>query len=458
MIQLFRSRPARDAMSRPAPGALSRRGVLLAPFALAGCDTIENWFTTKKDPLPGKREALGVLGRGFNPDDTAPKVALPPSVRNVSWPQSGGNPPHLMGNLSLNDTPKQLWSTDLGAGGGKRRQILAQPVAADGLVFAMDSEAVVSAYDLATGRMVWRLATVDKDVDSSNVGGGLCHDGGTIYAINGMSDLLALDAVKGGIRWRSKLDVPARSAPMVVEDRIFLTTIDSKLLVLSAKDGHVLWTYQATPATTTILGGPTPAYAAGIIVAGFGSGEIAALRAETGIVVWTDGLGIAGNKTSLADFMAIRGAPVIVNNQVFVTGMGGLTIAADLATGRRVWERRLASANALYAAGNSLFVLSTDQEAGAINIEDARIAWVAALPRWENPEKKKDVITWYGPIIAGGRLIVLGSNKEALFLNPANGTILSRQALSDAPAPFPPIVADGTMLIVTNDGRLTAWK
>ena len=317
----------------------------MAPIALAGCDTIDGWFSTKKEPLPGKRESLGVLGRGFNPDESAAKVGLSPAIRNPAWPQAGGNPAHLMGNLSLGNTLKPIWNADLGEGGGKRRQILAQPVVANGVVFAMDSAAVVSAYDLATGKRKWRAATVADDVDSSNIGGGLCWENGTLYAVNGMSDLLAMDAGNGAVQWRGKLDVPARSAPTVVDGRIFLTTLESKLLALSATDGHMLWSYQATPTTTTILGGPAPAYGAGMVVAGFGSGEVAALRAESGIVVWTDGLGIAGSKNSLADFLAIRGAPVIINNQVFVTGMGGLTIAADLLTGRRVWERRLASAN-----------------------------------------------------------------------------------------------------------------
>lgn len=449
---------SRMSTTPPGSAGLSRRTALMVPIALAGCDTIDGWFSTKKEPLPGKRESLGVLGRGFNPDESAAKVGLSPPIRNPAWPQAGGNPAHLMGNLSLGNTLKPIWNADLGEGGGKRRQILAQPVVANGVVFAMDSAAVVSAYDLATGKRNWRTATVADDIDSSNIGGGLCWENGTLYAVNGMSDLLAMDAGNGAVQWRGKLDVPARSAPTVVDGRIFLTTLESKLLALSATDGHMLWSYQATPTTTTILGGPAPAYGAGMVVAGFGSGEVAAIRAESGIVVWTDGLGIAGSKNSLADFLAIRGAPVIINNQVFVTGMGGLTIAADLLTGRRVWERRLASANSPYAAGNWLFVVSTDQEAGAINLEDARIAWVTALPRWENPEKKKDVITWYGPIVAGERLIIVGSNKEAISINPTTGEIVSRLTLSDSPASFPPIVADGTMLIVTNDGRLTAWK
>jgi outer membrane protein assembly factor BamB len=447
-----------DNAKRLAVGALSRRAALLTPLALAGCETIDNWFTTKKDPLPGKREALGVLRRGFNPDETAAKVTVPPAVRNTVWPQEGGNPTHVMGNLNLSPTWKQAWTADLGEGGGYRRKILAQPVVAGGVVFAMDSNAVISAFDLNAGKRLWRTATVSDDIESSNVGGGLCWDNGTLFATNGMSELLALDPVNGKVRWRHDLGVNARSAPTVADGRIFLSTLDARLLALSVDDGRQLWVYQAAQAATTYLGDPAPAYAQGIVVAGFGSGEVAALRVESGSVLWTDTLGIPRGKASLLDFLAIRGDPVIINGQVFVTGMGGLSVAADLLTGRRVWERRVASGNTLYAAGNWLFMISTDQEAGAINTEDARIAWVAALPRWENEEKKKDVITWYGPVLAGDRLIILGTNKDALSLNPVTGEILGKQTLSDVPSPFSPVVADGTLLVVTEDGKLTAYR
>jgi outer membrane protein assembly factor BamB len=437
---------------------MPRRAALLAPLALAGCDMIEGWFTTKKDPLPGTREAVGGQGRGFNADDNAPKVALPPPQRDTAWRQAGGNPAHLMGHLSANDTLRQAWSADLGEGGGYRRQILAQPVVANGLVFAMDSGSTVSAFDLKAGTRLWRTKTVNEDLDSTNVGGGLCLEGGTLYAVNGMAELLALDAAKGGVRWRHGINVSARSAPTVAEGRVFVTTLDSKLLALSADDGHSLWSYQATQTATTVLGGPAPAYAQGIVVAGFGSGELAALRAESGNVIWTDGLGLAQGRPTLVNFLAIRGAPVISNGQVFATGLGGLTIAADVLTGRRVWERRAASENTPCIAGDWMFLITTDQRIGAINANDSRISWVAALPRWENPEKKRDPITWYGPILAGGRLIVPGSNKQMLSLNPANGETVTTIPLSDASSPLTPVVVDGTMLVVTDDGRLTAWR
>ena len=54
------------------------------------------------------------------------------------------------------------------------------------------------------------------------------------YAVNGLADLVALDAAKGTEKWRTNTGTPGRSAPTVAEGRLFLTTIEDKLLALSA--------------------------------------------------------------------------------------------------------------------------------------------------------------------------------------------------------------------------------
>ena len=74
---------------------------------------IEGWFSAKKDPLPGKREPLGTLTRGFTPDETAPRVSLPPAARNAAWPQTGGSATHLMGHLEANDQLAEVWKADI---------------------------------------------------------------------------------------------------------------------------------------------------------------------------------------------------------------------------------------------------------------------------------------------------------------------------------------------------------
>jgi len=436
---------------------LGRRAALLAPLAVGGCGLWDKWFGTKKTPLPGKREPVLVGRRGLEVDEGVPKVELPPEVRNAGWPQAGGNPTHFMGHLAAGDRLTEAWSVDIGAGGGYRRKILAQPVAADGIVYAMDSDAVVSAFDVAGGGRAWRFDTRGEHDRSTNVGGGLAVDQGTLYAVNGLAGLVALDAANGTVRFRAKLDAPTRSAPTVVEGRLFVTTIEDRLLALATDDGRQLWSHQAANATTSILGRPAPAYAEGLVVAGFGSGELATVHAEGGTVVWADTLAAAVGGASLADFSAIRGLPVVSDGRVYAISMGGLMVAVDLPSGRRLWEREAAGEDSPWAAGSWLFIVSLDQRIAAISRDDGRVAWVTDLPRWENTEKQRDPITWFGPLLAGDRLIVAGTNHQALAVSPYTGEILGRQHLSGA-ASLRPMVADGTVFVVTDDGRLLALR
>jgi outer membrane protein assembly factor BamB len=449
----------------------SRRAALLAPFALSaplalgGCSLWDSWFGENKTPLPGKREPVLTAARGLQVDPAAPKVVLPPPVRNIAWPQAGGNPAHAMGHLAANPGLAEAWTAEIGTGGGYRAKILAQPVVANGLVFTMDADAKVSAFALASGAQVWRVDTKPKDADSTNIGGGLAVAGDTLFAINGLGDLVALDAAKGSEKWRKNIGVPGRSSPTVVEGRLFLTTIQDKLLALAADDGHQIWTHQAAAATPSVLGRPAPAFANGLVVAGFSSGELACLRAESGNVVWSDNLGGAAAGTT-ADFSAIRGRPAISNGRVFATGMGGLTLGLDLPTGRRLWERSLGGEDSQWVAGDWVFMIALSQSLVALSAADGRVAWVTALPRWVNPEKQSDSITWWGPALLGDRLVVASTSKDALSISPYTGEILSRQALSGPAAPLEPVVADGTLLVVSDDqhmitadhGRLLALR
>jgi outer membrane protein assembly factor BamB len=321
----------------------------------------------------------------------------------------------------------------------------------------MDSAAVVSAFDLVSGREVWRFDTRREEDDSTNVGGGLSVDQGTLYAVNGLAELVALDAAKGTVKWRTTFGAPTRSAPTVVEGRLFFTTIEDRLLALATDNGRQLWDHQAANATTSILGRPAPAYADGLVVAGFGSGELAALHADTGSVVWTDNLSAQVGTGSPGEFSAIRGLPVIADGRVYAISLGGLMVAIDLPTGRRLWEREVAGEDSLWAAGPWLFVVSSDQRMAAVNRDDGRVSWVSDLPRWKNPKDKTGSITWYGPVLAGDRLVVAGTDRTALAVSPYTGEILGRQELSGA-ASLGPIVVAGTVFVVTDDGRLLALR
>src|ERR1700709_595011 len=120
----------------------------------------------------------------------------------------------------------------------------------------------------------------------------------------------------------------------------------------------------------------------------------ASRRRDRGSVVWTDGLGASEGRASAADFLSIRGLPVVVNGLVYAISMGGLLVCNDAPTGRRVWGRQIAGEETPYIAGDWMFVISAEQQIAAVNINDGRISWITQLPRWEDPDKRKHTLPW----------------------------------------------------------------
>ncbi len=448
------------AAPRSSAGMLSRRAALLLPLLAGGCSLFDEngFFYTPKPKLPGTRVDIEQVGRGLvvdNPRDL--KVALPKPAIRADWPQAGGVPSHEMGHATAGDRLVQAWSVDIGRGGGYRRKITAQPVIAGGHVFTMDADAVVTCFDARSGARLWQFETRAEDEDGTNVGGGLAFDGATLYVSTGRAQALALDPATGKPRWRASLESAARSAPTVAEGKLFIALLGEKLVALAADDGRKLWSYQSTESTTAVLGLPAPAYADGLVVAGFGSGDLVALRGASGAVVWSDSLAAARGRNSVVDLSAIHGMPVIQNGQVYAVGLGAVMLALDLRSGRRLWERDVASNETPCIAGDWIFLLSTDSQLAAIATIDGSVAWVTQLKPFENMEKHEGPIFWRGPTLVSDRLLVSSSNRLVQAVSPYTGKILGDQELS-SPISVPPALANNTVYVITDDGQLVALR
>ncbi len=437
---------------------LGRRAAVLGlPLSLAGCGLFDSFLTENKPALRGKREAILGSRGGLQVDSGDTRtVSIPPPVTLASWLEAGGTPTHTVGNVAVTGL-KPGWTADIGSGGGYRAKLTAQPIVLDGAVYTMDSNGMVSAFDLAGGRRRWRTDTESDENRSTNIGGGLAIEAGTVYATTGRGDALALEASTGKITWRKDIGVPARSGPTLSGGRLHFTTLDDQLLALNMADGERAWAYSGTSVATTMLTDAAPAISDGLVVAGFGSGELATVRADSGVLAWSDTLASASGRNSNLDLSAIRALPVIDRGRVFAIGIGGLLVALDLRSGRRLWEREIGGSQTPWLAGDWLFVQAIDQSLAAISTDDGRARWIQDLPRWDNPAKQSDPIFWSGPLMASGKLILAGTSELAVSVNPVDGRILGTQGVSGAVSVAPVAVA-GTMLILSDDGTLQAFR
>jgi outer membrane protein assembly factor BamB len=142
---------------------------------------------------------------------------------------------------------------------------------------------------------------------------------------------------------------------------------------------------------------------------------------------------------------------------VLAVSHSGRFAAVELRSGGRVWDREVASANMPWVAGDYVYILSTTGDLLCMTRRDGRIRWVQTLPRFEDTENEKEPITWTGPVLAGDRLILVGSSGDALAISPYTGQALGRIEL-DGKTLIGPVVADGTLLILSDDGTLAAYR
>lgn len=445
---------------------LTRRATLLgAATLLAGCETItdslDGIFGERKVPLAGERRAVLAADRALGTGGAAdganlPPVSLPPPAPNAEWPQAGGTLGHAPGHPALGTPLVEAWRTSVGTGAAYRRRLTAPLIVAGDAVYAMDALGRTTALDAATGRRRWELDTRPEKERDGALGGGLAFEGNKLYAVTGLAEAMAIDPADGKVGWRVALPAPARGAPTVAGGRLLVPTTENHLVALSVEDGRRLWTYRGQPVVTLSLGLPAPAVEGEVVVAGFGSGELAALRATDGRAIWSETLASARGG-GLADLAAITAMPVIDRNRVFATGLGGLTIAIDLRSGRRLWEREVAAGETPWAAGDWLFLLSGNGELTCLGRDDGRVRWLRPLGRFGDERRRRDPINWGPPVLAGGRLLVPGSHGRMAVVNPADGELIDTVRIAGGVS-LQPAVAGGVLYLLTDDATVVAMR
>lgn len=450
---------------------------LVSALSLSGCGL----FKASGGPkLKGERISVLALDQKLESDPRIGEVEvmIPKPYVNADWPQPGGYADHAMHHLALAETPKKVWSGDGGKGAGSNTRILAEPIIADGKVFVLDAQSGITALDEKKGGRIWRTVlepTGETDFGFSiwppslpfvsgaaeaadaSFGGGIAFDAGRIFVTSGYGFIAALDAGTGKEIWRRPVNVPIRSAPTVNGGRVFATTQDNQLYVLSADDGHVLWNYQALVESAGILGSASPAVAGDTVVAPFTSGELVALRAENGRTAWTDTLIKSSHLTPISELNDIAGRPVIDRGRVFAISHSGNIVSIDLRTGERIWTRNIAGVQTPWIAGDFIYLLTLEGEITALSRRDGRVRWVTQLRRFKDQKDQEGRVEWSGPVLAGDRLIAVSSMGQLISVSPYTGKVLGYITVPDGSF-VPPVVANETLYILTHDAQLLAYR
>jgi len=436
-----------------------RTAILIAALITAsGCSVLKH--KEKKTPVLGERIPVLTTESDAQLDlaTSAMPMSLPAAVTNAEWSQSGGNASKSMGQLALGTALGNAFTIQAGRGSSLTARLAATPIVANGRVYTIDTLGAVRAFDAQTGAMYWASQTPnDRGNEMSLYGGGIAYDSGRIFATNGLGYVSALAESTGGILWKVRPGGPLRGAPSVANGSIYVMSQDNQIYSLDEADGSTNWSQAAALEIAGVFGSASPALGQGTVVAGFSSGELNAYRYENGRQVWQDTLQRTSIQTSVSSLSDIDANPVIDNGQVFAVGQGGRMVALELTTGQRQWELNIAGIATPWVAGDWVFVVTDDAKLICLSRTNGHVRWINQMPQFEHPKSKKGEIDYRGPILAGGRLIVVGSNGVLINIDPTTGSFQSQTNVG-AGISLAPVVANSTLYVYDDRARLHAFR
>lgn len=410
--------------------------------------------------LPGER--LDVRG-GAADVAAALNEARPISLRaasaNADWTHRNGGPTHTISHPALGTALAPLFSTNIGSGDTRRLRITADPVAADGRIFTMDSKSQVVATSNA-GESLWARAVIPAtDNPSDASGGGLAIAGDIVVATTGFGEVVALDAASGGEIWRQDLDAPGTSAPTIVGELAYVVGRDGRAWAIELGSGRVRWQLSSTTPVSNFGGGSGAAVNGDIAVFPFPTGEVLAAFPEGGLRRWSTVVTGQRPGAAASNISDIAGDPVIDGNRVYVGNVSGRVVALALANGDRLWTATEGAVGPVWPAGGSLFMVNDIGELVRLDGDDGTAIWRVELPGFAetNERRQKTRFAHYGPIIAGGRVIVASSDGLIRQFDPTSGALVGSLEIAGGAASNP-IVVNNTLYVVSKRGELLAFR
>ena len=432
--------------------------LIAAALAASGCGVFKKGKAST--PVIGQRIAV-LTGEGdvtVDPATATLPMSLPQPAVNTDWTQSGGNATKSMGHLAFGNALTRAFTVQAGRGSSLSARLAAAPVVANGRIYAIDTLGTVRAFDARTGGSLWSSQTPsEKGNQASLYGGGIAYDQGRIYATNGLGYVAALDDRNGGLIWKVRPGGPLRGAPTVANGAVYVMSEDNQIYSLKEDDGSTNWSQAASLEIAGVFGSASPAVGQGTVVAGFSSGELNAYRYENGRMVWQDALQRTSIRTSVSSLNDIDADPVIDNGQVIAVGQGGRMVALDILTGQRQWELNIAGIDTPWVAGDWIFVVTDQAKLISVYRQNGHIRWITQLQQFVKPKSKKGEVDYSGPVLAGNRLIITGSNGAVITVDTATGAIQGQTTVG-APISLSPIVANSTLYVLDDRGRLNAFR
>jgi outer membrane protein assembly factor BamB len=273
-------------------------------------------------------------------------------------------------------------------------------------VFTFGISGILSAHDIATGKVLWRTDAPPAPPEFGTAMSPLV-DGANVIVHLGANDqgaLTAFDAATGKQRWRWTGDGPAYSSPVVATiggTRQLITQSENAVIGIDAGSGQLLW---RLPFRTNFdQNSITPVVVDDIVIySGLENGTTAVRVVRKG-ATWSTKPVWKNEQVSM--YMS---TPTVIAGTLY--GLShrnrGQFFAIDLKTGRTLWTTpgREGDNASIIAAGRTLLLSTTE---GELIVARPNAAKFEEIKRYDIAESA----VWAHPAIAGRSILVKDVDK-----------------------------------------------
>jgi len=335
---------------------------------------------------------------------------------------------------------QKLWGASVGGGGKKQRLGLGLGVSDDRL-FAAGRDGEVAAFDLKSGKQVWRVKTGVDLAGGTGVGSGLV----VVGSLDGQ--VIALAADNGAQKWRADVKGEVLSSPAVAEHSVIVRTVDGKLRALALEDGKEQWSTEQQIPKLTLRGVAAPVIAHDMAISGFDNGRVLAVGLADGATVWDSPVSPPHGRTELERLNDIDAAVKVVGDNVFVAGFQGRAAMLALDSGQVWWTHDISSYRGVDVDDDQMYIATSLGEVVALKKS-------SGAEVWRDESLKHRGLS--APTVVGDYVVVADLEGYVHFFDRATGTIAGRAKTSGDRVTNPPVAVNGVLYVISDKGDLTA--
>ena len=284
--------------------------------------------------------------------------------------------------------------------------------------------------------------------DNSDIGSGIALTKKLVIASNSNGVIYALNLQTGKKIWSYITEGKIYSTPAVENDLAVTASTDGNIYCLRVSNGKLAWKYETQKPIVA-----NPLIKDGIIYIGSSDGHFRALNLQTGKLKW--------GFDSVKGFVVTK--PLFYNDKIYFGTWGTEFYALNASDGTLAWSWNNGSANRMFSpaacypvgTGGKIFIVAPDRYMTVFNADNGDVIWRKNDPYnrvRESMGLSKDSTLIYAKTMEG-ELIGVSTSEASMKI-----TWTSNTALNYEIAPTPIVQYQHIIYVPSNSGIVTAVK